>query len=73
MPNGFNRYNGGNFYEKMKDEGFRKMLNAKFIKYTNSWLIFLKGDLKIYLKTQKFFLELFLKTSPMIPNKFHKI
>lgn len=63
------------FMKKMKDEGFRKMLNAKFIKYTNSCVdSFLKGDLKNLFKNTKILSGIvFENFKPMIPNKFHKI
>ena len=63
------------FMKKMKDEGFRKMLNAKFIKYTNSCVdSFLKGDLKNLFKNTKILSGIVFENSkPMIPNKFHKI
>ena len=63
------------FMKKMKDEGFRKMLNAKFIKYTNSCVdSFLKGDLKNLFKNAKILSGIvFENFKPMIPNKFHKI
>ena len=63
------------FMKKMKDEGFRKMLNAKFIKHTNSCVdSFLKGDLKNLFKNTKILSGIvFENFKPMIPNKFHKI
>ena len=63
------------FMKKMKDEGFRKMLNAKFIKYTNICVdSFLKGDLKNLFKNTKILSGIvFENFKPMIPNKFHKI
>ena len=63
------------FMKKMKDEGFRKMINAKFIKYTNSCVdSFLKGDLKNLFKNTKILSKIvFENFKPMIPNKFHKI
>ena len=63
------------FMKKMKDEGFRKMLNSKFIKYTNSCVdSFLKGDLKNLFKNTKILSGIvFENFKPMIPNKFHKI
>ncbi len=63
------------FMKKMKDEGFRKMLNAKFIKYTNSCVdSFLKGDLKNLFENTKILSGIvFENFKPMIPNKFHKI
>tara|TARA_B100000989_G_scaffold292421_1_gene268317 strand:- start:413 stop:1336 length:924 start_codon:yes stop_codon:yes gene_type:complete len=63
------------FMKKMKDEGFRKMLNAKFIKYTNSCVdSFLKGDLKNLFKNTKILSGIvFENFKPMIPNKFHKV
>ena len=63
------------FMKKMKDEGFRKMLNVKFIKYTNSCIdSFLKGDLKNLFKNTKILSGIvFENFKPMIPNKFHKV
>ena len=63
------------FMKKMKDEGFRKMINAKFIKYTNSCVdSFLKGDLKNLFKNTKILSGIvFENFKPMIPNKFHKV
>ena len=63
------------FMKKMKDEGFRKMINAKFIKYTNSCVdSFVKGDLKNLFKNTKILSKIvFENFKPMIPNKFHKI
>ena len=63
------------FMKKMKDEGFRKMLNAKFIKYTNSCVdSFVKGDLKNLFKNTKILSGIvFENFKPMIPNKFHKV
>ena len=63
------------FMKKMKDEGFRKMINVKFIKYTNSCVdSFIKGDLKNLFKNTKILSRIvFENFKPMIPNKFHKI
>lgn len=63
------------FMKKMKDEGFRKMINAKFIKYTNSCVdSFVKGDLNNLFKNTKILSKIvFENFKPMIPNRFHKI
>ncbi len=63
------------FMNNMKKEGFRKMMNARFIKYTNSCVdSFLKGDLKNLFKNTKTLSRIvFENFKPMIPNKFHKI
>ena len=63
------------FMKKMKDEGFRKMINVKFIKYTNSCVdSFVNGDLKNLFKNTKILSRIvFENFKPMIPNKFHKI
>lgn len=63
------------FMKKMKDEGFRKMINAKFITHTNSCVdSFLKGDLKNLFKNTKILSGIvFENFKPMIPSKFHKI
>ena len=60
------------FMKKMKDEGFRKMLNAKFIKYTNSCVdSFLKGDLKNLFKNTKILSGIvFENFKPMIPVSY---
>ncbi len=63
------------FMKKMKDEGFRKMINSKFIKYTNSCVdSFVNGDLKNLFKNTKILSRIvFENFRPMIPNKYHKI
>jgi len=63
------------FMKKMKDEGFRKMINSKFIKYTNSCVdSFVNGDLKNLFKNTKILSRIvFENFKPMIPNKYHKI
>jgi mevalonate kinase len=61
------------FMEKMKKDGFRKMLNEKFIKYTNKCVEdFLNGDLgSLFQNTKKLSKIVFDNFKPMIPNKFH--
>jgi len=63
------------FMEKMKKDGFRKMLNDKFIKYTNMCVEdFLKGDLNaLFVNTKKLSKVVFDNFKPMIPNKYHSL
>ena len=63
------------FMEKMKKDGFRKMLNDKFIKYTNMCVEdFLKGDLNaLFINTKKLSKVVFDNFKPMIPNKYHSL
>ena len=63
------------FMEKMKKDGFRKMLNNQFIKYTNSCVEdFLNGDLSsLFLNTKKLSKVVFDNFKPMIPNKYHSL
>jgi len=63
------------FMEKMKKDGFRKMLNNQFIKYTNSCVEdFLNGDLSsLFQNTKKLSKVVFDNFKPMIPNKYHTL
>ena len=63
------------FMEKMKKDGFRKMLNDKFIKYTNKCVEdFLNGDLgSLFQNTKKLSKIVFDNFKPMIPNKYHSL
>jgi mevalonate kinase len=63
------------FMEKMKKEGFRKMLNDKFIKYTNRCVEdFLNGDLASLFSNTKSLSKVVLDNfKPMIPVKYHEL
>jgi mevalonate kinase len=63
------------FMEKMKKDGFRKMLDNQFIKYTNSCVEdFLNGDLSsLFQNTKKLSKVVFDNFKPMIPNKYHSL
>ena len=63
------------FMEKLKDEGFRKMLKSQFIKYTDSCVEnFLIGDLKsLFENTKKLSKVVLNNFKPMIPVQFHAL
>ena len=63
------------FMEKMKKDGFRKIINEKFIKHTNLCVDnFLKGDLSSLFKNTKKLSKIVLDNfKPMIPQEFHNI
>ncbi len=63
------------FMDKMKREGFRKMLKNQFIKHTDACVEdFLKGDLKsLFQNTKQLSKIVFNHFKPMIPKKFHQI
>ena len=63
------------FMDKMKQEGFRKMLKNQFIKHTDACVEdFLKGDLKsLFQNTKQLSKIVFNHFKPMIPKKFHHI
>ena len=63
------------FMEKMKKDGFRTMLNDKFIKYTNKCVDdFLIGDLgSLFENTKKLSKVVFDNFKPMIPIKYHSL
>ncbi|MEO2056983.1 MAG: mevalonate kinase [Flavobacteriaceae bacterium] len=61
------------FMEKMKKDGFRKIINEKFIKHTNLCVDnFLNGDLSALFNNTKKLSKIVLDNfKPMIPNEFH--
>ncbi len=61
------------FMEKMKSEGFRKMISSQFIKHTNICVdSFLSGDInKLLQNTKKLSKIVFENFKPMIPDEFH--
>ena len=61
------------FMEKMKSEGFRKMISSQFIKHTNICVdSFLSGDInKLLQNTKKLSRIVFENFKPMIPDEFH--
>lgn len=63
------------FMEKLKEEGFRKMLKDQFIKHTDACVEnFLGGDLKSLLSNTKKLSKVVLNHfKPMIPETFHGI
>ena len=63
------------FMEKMKKDGFRKIINEKFIKHTNLCVDnFLKGDLNSLFNNTKKLSKIVLDNfKPMIPQEFHSI
>ena len=63
------------FMEKMKKDGFRKIINEKFIKHTNLCVDnFLKGDLNSLFNNTKKLSKIVLDNfKPMIPQEFHNI
>jgi mevalonate kinase len=63
------------FMEKMKQEGFRKMIKNKFIKHTDACVDdFLQGDIKSLFKNTKQLSKVVLSHfKPMIPKQFHEL
>ena len=63
------------FMEKMKSEGFRKMISSQFIKHTNICVdSFLSGDInKLLENTKKLSRIVFENFKPMIPDEFHHL
>ena len=63
------------FMEKMKSEGFRKMISTQFIKYTNLCVdSFLNGDVKnLFDNTKKLSKIVLDNFKPMIPDEFHDL
>ena len=63
------------FMNKMKNEGFRKMLSEEFATYTDACIEdFLHGNVKSLFGNVKSLSKIVLKNfKPMIPNAFHKI
>ncbi len=63
------------FMNKMKNEGFRTMLNNEFVTHTDACIDdFLKGNVKSLFKNVKLLSKVVLANfKPMIPNSFHKV
>jgi mevalonate kinase len=63
------------FMNKMKNEGFRKMLNEEFVTYTDACIDdFLRGNIKSLFGNVKSLSKVVLTNfKPMIPAAFHKI
>ena len=63
------------FMEKMKKDGFRKIINEKFIKHTNLCVDnFLTGDLSSLFNNTKKLSKIVLDNfKPMIPKEFHNL
>jgi mevalonate kinase len=63
------------FMEKLKDQGFRKMLKSQFIKHTDACVEnFLGGDMKsLFENTKKLSKVVLSNFKPMIPEQFHGI
>ena len=63
------------FMNKMKNEGFRKMLNEEFVTYTDACIDdFLHGNVKSLFGNVKQLSKVVLKNfKPMIPVAFHKV
>ena len=63
------------FMNKMKNEGFRRMLNEDFAKYTDACIDdFLKGNVKSLFGNVKHLSKVVLDNfKPMIPSPFHNI
>ena len=63
------------FMNKMKNEGFRKMLNEDFAKHTDACIVdFLNGNVKSLFGNVKQLSKVVLDNfKPMIPKAFHKI
>lgn len=63
------------FMEKLKDQGFRKMLKSQFIKHTDACVEnFLGGDIKsLFENTKKLSKVVLSHFKPMIPEQFHGI
>ncbi|MDG2349661.1 MAG: mevalonate kinase [Flavobacteriaceae bacterium] len=63
------------FMEKMKQEGFRRMIKNQFIKHTDACVDdFLQGDIKSLFKNTKQLSKVVLSHfKPMIPKQFHEL
>jgi mevalonate kinase len=63
------------FMEKLKEEGFRKMLKSQFIKHTDACVEnFLGGDMKSLFANTKLLSKVVLSNfKPMIPEAFHSV
>ncbi len=61
------------FMEKMKNQGFRKMINEEFAKYSDACIQdFLNGDVHSLFSNMKVLSKIVLGNfKPMIPEKFH--
>ena len=63
------------FMEKMKDEGFRKMVKNQFVKHTDACVSdFLQGNINSLFSNVKKLSKVVLDNfKPMIPNEFHTL
>ncbi|MCF6297364.1 MAG: mevalonate kinase [Flavobacteriaceae bacterium] len=63
------------FMNKMKNEGFRRMIDQDFARHTDACIDnFLYGDVKALLKNTKLLSKVVIKHfKPMIPNNFHQL
>jgi mevalonate kinase len=63
------------FMNKMKNEGFRKMLNEEFVTYTDACIDdFLHGNVKsLFGNVKKLSKVVLTNFKPMIPSAFHKV
>lgn len=63
------------FMDKLKEEGFRKLMKEQFKKYNDACIqAFLKGDMSPLFSNLKHLSHLLLENfSPMIPAKFHDL
>ena len=63
------------FMEKLKEEGFRKMLKTQFVKYTDACVEnFLGGDMKsLFVNTKQLSKVVLNNFKPMIPEAFHGV
>ncbi len=63
------------FMNKMKNEGFRRMISEEFVIYTDACIEnFLKGDVKLLFGNVKKLSKIVLQNfKPMIPDTFHKV
>ena len=63
------------FMERLKDQGFRRMLKSQFIKHTDACVEnFLGGDMKsLFANTKKLSKVVLNNFKPMIPEQFHGI
>lgn len=63
------------FMNKMKNEGFRKMLNEEFVSYTDACIDdFLHGNIKsLFGNVKNLSKVVFAHFKPMIPSAFHKV
>ncbi len=63
------------FMNKMKNEGFRRMLNEEFASYTDACIEdFLRGNVKsLFGNVKKLSKVVLANFKPMIPSSFHKV